>query len=371
MNDDDLARRRARQLKGLLEKVRANTAFDYSRLRIAALPRCRSSMAYFELGDPQGTPLLCLHGLSVSGYYFQPLHEHFASRGIRAVAPNLLGGVSLQEPERTVEDLADELIELMDVLGIPRCDLLGFSWGTLPQLALLARTPQRVRKTAFLGPMLPLRFLQPQELAQIKPDVRLSLRLVKSAPLLHRALMWSVCRLPVTVLMRQFVDEHLAGAERNALQSGSAFHQRFVDCIHECIRTTSGFFTSGWRMFLDEPDYTLADLSGVAEHVDVRFYVGEHDNVHLPAVAQRLAAACAADGVWLADRAHSNNLQAQERCAAAGVFHRTVASGGVSIWMTPGAGRMACMLYLKEALDHWICAPSRAAAGGSSRLASG
>jgi pimeloyl-ACP methyl ester carboxylesterase len=358
MQDDDPSGRRARQLTTLLKSVREARTFDYGRLRIARLPRCRSSLAYFELGDPQGTPLLCLHGLSVSGYFFQQCHADFEKHGIRAIAPCLLGGISVAESTRTVDALVDDLIELLDVLGIERVDLLGFSWGTLPELAMLARVPQRIRRAGLLGPMVPLRFLGPHDLARMKADVRLSLQLAGRAPLLHRALMWAVCRMPVSALMRQFEDEQLSAAERRALVPTSAFHRTFAHCIQECIRTGSGFFTQGWRVFLEEPGYTLADLVGVAAKVDVHFYVGEHDNVHLPAVAQLLAAACAPAAAKVADRGRPQ-ASVRSRRDGTGVFQPVDAPGPARIWMAPGAGRMACILYVREALDHLMSEASR------------
>lgn len=359
MHDDDLSEQRTRQLRLDLEKAHEARSFDYSRLRIARLPRCRSSLAYFELGDPQGTPLLCLHGLSVSGYFFQQHHAHFERRGIRAIAPCLLGGISLSEPARTVGELVDDLVELLDVLGIERVDLLGFSWGTLPQIALLARVPQRIRRAGLVGPMVPLRFLRPQELERMKADVRLSLRLADRVPWLHRALMWGVCRLPVSALMRQFEDEQLSDAERRALEPTSDFSRTFAQCIRECIRTGSSFFTQGWRVLLDEPDYTLASLAGVAAQVDLRFYVGEHDNVHLPAVAQLLAVACAPAAAQRGQPGGPQNL-VQDRGDGAGVFRPLHAPGPARIWMAPGAGRLACILYLREALDHLLSGTSSA-----------
>jgi len=351
MHDDheDRAAQRAGRLDQLLDKARAKRAFDHGSLRIQVLPRSRSSIAWFEFGDPEGSPLLCLHGLSVSGYFFRQYHAHFASQGIRAIAPCLLGGISVDDPTRTVDDLADEMLELLDELGIRRFDLVGFSWGTLPQLALLARVPQRIRRAGFLGPMLPLRLLGAQDLQRMKPDVRLSLKMAGGVPRLHRALMWAVCRLPVSVLMKQFEDETLSAAERRALMPGSAFRRTFERAIRECSATGSGFFTQGWRMFLDEPGYTLADLAGLAAGVDLRFYVGERDNVHLPDVAQRLAAACAP--------ATGGTVRTQSQGRASGVFQRVAAPGPASIWMAPGAGRMACVLYVREALDHLLTLP--------------
>lgn len=376
-----LSRERARRLNRLLERAHAEAVYDPARLRVAALPRSHSHMAWFELGDPHGMPLLCLHGLSVSGYFFNQFHAHFVRQGIRAIAPCLLGGLSIQEPARTVEDLVDELLELLDVLAIQRCDLLGFSWGTLPQLALLARAPQRIGRAGFLGPMVPLRFLERQDLERMKADVRLSLGLVHRAPWLHRALMACVCQLPVWALMRQFDDEHLSAAERRALAPGSAFGRHLAHCLQECTTTGSGFFTQGWRMFLDEPGYTLADLAGVAARVEVHFYVGEQDNVHLPAVARRLAAACAPTSSTQPasasssatstspastasptafDAARTSGSRTEDAGNATRVFQRVPAAGPASLWIAPGAGRMACILYVEEALAHLMSAPARA-----------
>lgn len=258
---------REQPLNALLERARRDGSFDYTRLRIVALPSSRGSIACFELGDPDGAPLLCLHGLSLSGYYFEQFHAYFAANGIRAIAPCLLGGICLPDPRKTIQDLTGELIELLDVLGIDRFDVIGFSWGTLAELALLARVPQRIRRAGFLGPMLPLRFLPARDLERMKADVRLSLRMAGRVPALHRGLMWLVCRLPVAALMNQFRDDELSGAEARALAPGSAFAGHLSRSIEECIRTGSGFFTDGWRMFLDEPGHALGDLASVASRV--------------------------------------------------------------------------------------------------------
>jgi len=49
-------------------------------------------------------------------------------------------------------------------------------------------------------------------------------------------------------------------------------------------------------MFLDPPDYVLADLGTAAARVEMRLYVGGRDNVHPPMFAHRIAAAhCGVD----------------------------------------------------------------------------
>ncbi len=357
---------REQPLNALLERARRDGSFDYTRLRIVALPSSRGSIACFELGDPDGAPLLCLHGLSLSGYYFEQFHAYFVANGIRAIAPCLLGGICLPDPRKTIQDLTGELIELLDVLGIDRFDVIGFSWGTLAELALLARVPQRIRRAGFLGPMLPSRFLPARDLERMKADVRLSLRMAGRVPALHRGLMWLVCRLPVAALMNQFRDDELSGAEARALAPGSAFAGHLSRSIEECIRTGSAFFTDGWRMFLDEPGYALGDLASVASRVQVRLYVAERDNVHLPSNAAMLAAACTGT---VAGEPEPVGSSARPEDAGRGteIFQRVYTRDRCSIWAR-GAGRMACILHLEAALDN-LLSPGRHADAGSDRAA--
>ncbi len=351
-----------RRLTDLLQQTGGVEAPEYARLRITGLPRSRSAIAYFELGDPQGTPVLCLHGLSVSGLVFDQYHDHFAEKGIRAIAPCLLGGISLPDPARTITGMAGELLELMDTLSAPRFDVLGFSWGTLPQLALVVRAPERVRSAGFVGPMLPTKFLTAHDIDRLKPDIRASLAMARRVPALHRGLMGLVGLLPASVLRRQFEDEQLSAAECAALAPGGSLHASLERWIDECRRTGSGFYTQGWQMMQGEPGYALSDLASAAAQVDVRLYIGEHDNVHLPVFADRIAAAHCGIDVAAVHRASPPALPSSAGAInGPDVFHRAFSQGRTHILMTPGAGRMACMLYLRQALDDLVCQASSGA----------
>lgn len=331
------------RLRRLFEEVHGEGVFDLSRLRIRSLPKSRSGLAYFDLGDPEGTPLLCLHGLSVSGFCFDQFHRYFAARGIRAIAPCLLGGIYIPDPSKTIQDLAGQVIELLDLLAIDRFDVIGFSWGTLTELAMVARVPRRIGRAGFLGPMVPLKFLDASEVSQMKSDVRLSISMARRVPALHRWLMWVVCQLPVSTLLDQFKDDKLSVAEARALAPDSAFGVHLSHCIEECTGTGSRFFTDGWRMFLDEPGYVLSDLASLGSQIELRLYVGEHDNVHPPSNATLLAAAFAGTT--------RGELTPAAEGRGTGVFREVYAHGQCSVRMAPGAGRLACVLYLQEALD--------------------
>lgn len=198
--------------------------------------------------------------------------------------------------------------------------------------------------------MTPVKFLDQPHINQLKSDVRLTLKMVKRTPFIHRSLMWLLCKLPISVLVNQFKDENLSIAETNALAPGSSFNKQFTRCINECLRTGSQFFTDGWRMFLDEPSYVLSDLSAIASHIDMRLYVAEHDNVHLPYFSEMIAAACTgADIDELRQEISQTHLQNTNE--AVDIYAQIYAREQCSIWMLKGAGRMACVLYFKEALN--------------------
>lgn len=259
-----------------------------------------------------------------------------------------MGGIYRPDPAATIDTLATELVELLDVLGIGRFDVMAFSWGTLAQLALLAKVPGRIRKAGVVGAMTPLAFLDPRLVGKLKADVRMSLRMVGRAPFLHRGLMALVCQLPINALIDQFKDEHLSQEESAALETGTAFHAWMARCMSECLRTGSQFFTSAWRMFLDRPGYALADLAS-ARGVDLRLYAASIDNVHLPQFSSMVAAAISGEAV---EEVNLRICHARARFGSQpeGGFLHVYGQRGCSIWMLEGAGRMACALNFRDAL---------------------
>jgi pimeloyl-ACP methyl ester carboxylesterase len=366
MQEDQQARQ-VQQLWKLARESERKTGIHYADLHVAALPATKGAMAYFEFGDPTGTPLLCLHGLSLSGFYFAQYHDAFAELGVRVIAPCMLGGIYLEDPAKTIEDLTWEIVELLDVLGIEQFDVLGISWGTLPQLSLLARVPERIGRSGFVGAMPPLAFVDGQVIGQLKSDIRTTLKMVARSPGFHRALMWLVCRLPVATLVGQFKDDTLSAAETDALVPGRPFHTHFARCMSECLSTGSQFFTQAWRMFLDEPRYALGELAAAVAQVDVRFYVAEQDNVHLPYFSALEAAACMGRDVNEVQEAMSQ-ARSKRRAGGTGIFQLDVARGNCSVWSIDGAGRMACVLYFKEALANLLApVPASGAPAGPAR----
>jgi pimeloyl-ACP methyl ester carboxylesterase len=86
-----------------------------------------------------GPPLLLVHGLMVTGDMFEPVVDQFATRH-RVIVPDLRGHGRSRAlpPPYTVRQLAADLSQLLDHLGIGSADVLGYSQGgaVAQQLAL-------------------------------------------------------------------------------------------------------------------------------------------------------------------------------------------------------------------------------------------
>jgi len=93
-----------------------------------------------------GEPLLMLHGLAVDASAQAHEIETLAD-SYRVIAPDLRGhGRSTRPTTFTLRDHVDDMIALLDTLGIARTAVLGGSMGSYVAQALALTVPQRVQK---------------------------------------------------------------------------------------------------------------------------------------------------------------------------------------------------------------------------------
>jgi pimeloyl-ACP methyl ester carboxylesterase len=114
-------------------------------------------LAYLEQGDPDGRPVVFLHGLGSSMYGVHP-DERIAERlGIRLIAPDRPGiGHSDPEPRRTLSDWAIDLASLLHELGLDRVSIIGWSAGGPHALASATILPQSVERVVLVSTAAPL-----------------------------------------------------------------------------------------------------------------------------------------------------------------------------------------------------------------------
>lgn len=107
-----------------------------------------------HFGNPSGTPLLAVHGITGHGRRFRRSGEEgWPDR--HTIAVDLRGhGRSTGDGPWSIAQHVTDLLDTMDAHGLERTDLLGHSYGGAIALALLARAPERVDRLVLLDPAL-------------------------------------------------------------------------------------------------------------------------------------------------------------------------------------------------------------------------
>jgi 3-oxoadipate enol-lactonase len=102
-------------------------------------------LAFSERGS--GPPLLLIHGAMVTGRMFEPVIEPLAARH-RVIVPDLRGhgGSRGFPPPYTVEQLAQDLSDLLEKLGIASAAVLGYSQGGAVAQQLALEHPQQCNR---------------------------------------------------------------------------------------------------------------------------------------------------------------------------------------------------------------------------------
>jgi len=135
--------------------LRSQEPVSFSKLRVE-LPT-GISMAYVELGDPTGEPVILLHGYTDTSRSFWQTAGHLAELrpDLRILVPDQRGhgDSSMPDPETCREapercfrmaDFAGDVLALMDAKDIPRAHLVGHSMGSLVAQELALEHPERI-----------------------------------------------------------------------------------------------------------------------------------------------------------------------------------------------------------------------------------
>ncbi len=110
------------------------------------------TLAYLDIGDPEGRPVFYFHGgpgSRLEGLIFDELNQQF---GIRMIALDRPGyGLSDFQEDRTYLDWPDDVSELADQLDIDRFGVLGWSSGGPYAAAVAHGIPQRLTVAAIVA----------------------------------------------------------------------------------------------------------------------------------------------------------------------------------------------------------------------------
>jgi pimeloyl-ACP methyl ester carboxylesterase len=120
------------------------------------LTRDSRVLAYEEFGDPNGKPVIALHGTPGSRMGPHPRASRLYPHQVRLIAYDRPGyGESERFEGRAVADAAHDVEDLADALGIERFAVVGRSGGGPHALACAALLPARVTRVAALASWAP------------------------------------------------------------------------------------------------------------------------------------------------------------------------------------------------------------------------
>ena len=149
-------------------------------------PRTGRTIAFSEVGDPNGFVVLCCIGMGLTRYITTFYHELAITLKLRLITPDRPGvGESESVPERLNNPLTwvDDVAVICHALEVQRFSLLAHSAGTIYALATALKMPQFVRgRIHLLAPWVP-----PSQMpkgAAIGPDSQP----IASMPMSHRLL---------------------------------------------------------------------------------------------------------------------------------------------------------------------------------------
>jgi non-heme chloroperoxidase len=109
-------------------------------------------LPYVEQGDATGVPVLMLHGVTDSWRSFEPVLPHLPD-DIRAISVTQRGHGEAPKPESgyLIEDLAGDVVDLMNELGIARAIIVGHSMGSWVARQIAIDHPERVLGLVLAG----------------------------------------------------------------------------------------------------------------------------------------------------------------------------------------------------------------------------
>jgi pimeloyl-ACP methyl ester carboxylesterase len=108
------------------------------------------SVGYFEAGPADGPPVILLHGFPYDIHSYAEVAPMLAAAGWRVIVPHLRGHGTTRflkaDTPRTGQQsaVAQDVIALMDALGIRRAVLAGYDWGARTACVAAVLWPERV-----------------------------------------------------------------------------------------------------------------------------------------------------------------------------------------------------------------------------------
>ncbi len=231
-------------------------------------------LAYSELGDPDGLPIVHQHGMPGSRLEHEAEPGFYRSLGVRVITPDRPGyGMSDPHHHRRLLDWPWDVVELADRLGISRFGITGLSGGGIYALACAAAIPQRLTEVVVTGSPGPMQ--RPGALAGMRFMTRAGVWLGAQAPWLLEA-----GATLLSGLIRRYPRFFVEQANRDKPASDRlwltmpAVSRGAVDTLREALRPGAWGYVQDVRVLARPWGFALEDI-----RVPVQLWHGDEDTV--------------------------------------------------------------------------------------------
>jgi pimeloyl-ACP methyl ester carboxylesterase/DNA-binding CsgD family transcriptional regulator len=145
-------------------------AYEDQKLRLAD----GRNLYFSDCGDPNGHPVIFMHGIAGSRYLRHPDDDILLQTGIRLIIPERPGsGDSDPKTDRKVIDWPADVRQLVEHLDIQQFTVLGYSAGTSYALAVAAALPEKIKSVQLVAAVPPISDMK--DLRAFNPVFRMSL----------------------------------------------------------------------------------------------------------------------------------------------------------------------------------------------------
>ena len=137
--------------------LQANEQFEGELLEQVFKLNDGRALGFQLLGDPNGKPLFLFHGTPGSRLCLSADDPIANIPGLRLILPERPGyGLSTEQPDRTIPDWANDVVQLADALGLDLFSVSGGSGGGPYALACGVKLPTRVNRILLFNTASPL-----------------------------------------------------------------------------------------------------------------------------------------------------------------------------------------------------------------------
>lgn len=243
-------------------------------------------LAWLELGDPAGRPIIGFHGTPGSRNQLVLDEAPVRSAGIRLISVDRPGyGHSTLRPGRRLVDWADDVAGLADHLDLERFGVIGLSGGGAHALVCAAFFPERVSAAGVISGVGPLS--APGDEEGMMPLNMLATRIARRSGKALRAIFGMA-----VFAQRRWPERALEGMSRQVpacdaeILARPQVREAFIRDMRRSSATAGKAAAQDFELFSRDWGFRLEDIK-----VPVHFWQGDADRNVPPAHARRMAAA--------------------------------------------------------------------------------